>query len=191
MMFGIALSALLILLVIVVAAAFLLSRWPRGRALRFGRRPRKRHAVVRILCGLLGVAILTAVGLRTRSVALQGYEAHDLGAHLTLHVPASPSPRLPEPKGPFEEVEVAEARLLLHLVLADFSTGILRPLHVEEFEVEWPRDRGRHFRCHYGHHCLSFSHEFAITRLYVQCRDAKGAPSVSGEGYHHDGYDSN
>ncbi len=135
----------LLILPAVVAVAIALWLGRRG-ILRRGRRPRPRHIVVRVVCGILGAAILGAIAVGTWREVQRCYPAEEPAEPLTVRVPTLPPPG---PTGTLkinERAEIEKARLLFTFVVAEFEAGELRPVAVGQQEVRWPEDRNRDFR---------------------------------------------
>lgn len=140
---GIAAWPIVVLLVIVVTAVVVGLVVARGVARPRGRQPRKRHLVVRIICGALATLILGAVGVGTWQTVRGCYPAADPAASPpppTLATPTMPvaPPEIPAGK---RRVELESVRLLHQLVLVDLTHGAPRVVHVGERELLWPRDR--------------------------------------------------
>ncbi len=146
-----------------------------------GRLPRKRHAAIRILCGSLGGAILVAVALGTWLEVRSHYAEHVLGETITVHVPARPAPPLPVVPEGEREVEIDKARLLMHVVVVDCSLSELnpryypspdsepsafQPVRADEFEINWPEDRGRTCKKNFKLNRFKVKYNFRIQSLY-------------------------
>jgi len=132
--------ALIVLLALVVALAVRFGR--RGPSLG-GRRPRPRHIVVRIVCGVLGAIILVAIGVGTSQEVRRCYAGEGPPKPLTLRVPTLPPPELPTPAGGDREAEVKEARLLVSFLAVEVGAGEPRPVGAWQLEVRLPQDKGR------------------------------------------------
>lgn len=104
------------------------------------RRERRRPAVIRGLCAILGIGILAAVGFRTIGTASAIYTQIEKEAGLRIRVPSRPPPPLPA-----TEAGVGQVRFLFVLLFVDGSYGRLRPVFADSFEIRWPEDRGRPF----------------------------------------------
>jgi len=176
---GIAAWPLLVLVLIIVAVAVVASRFAFGPSLARGRRPRKRHLVVRIVCGLLGALILVAVAAGTWQEVQRCYAAEEPGPALTVRVPTLPPPAPPATLKPSGNVEIEKARLHFTFVVAECEAGELRPVAVGQQEVRWPEDRGRHFRREFevGHDSLSFG--FDLHSLHWSTSSTGGAEQAA------------
>jgi hypothetical protein len=133
----------LILLAFVIAffaLAWRTRRWASAPA----RGPQPRHLVTRIVCGTLGAAILVAVAVGTWTAARQNY-AEPAAGGVVIRVPTQEPPALRAPKPGYRE-EADDARFLFHLVVGEPAPDGFTPVHVEEFDVRWPRDKDRQFQ---------------------------------------------
>ena len=137
---GIALAPILVLLLIVAAVIVVIVVAARGFGRVRMRQPRKRHLVVRIICGALGALILGAVGVGTWQTVRDCYPAVEAPAMLTL---AMPTTVVVPPEIPAGEhgVDLESARLLHQLVIVDLAQGTPRVAHVGEQELLWSRGR--------------------------------------------------
>ncbi|HUT34273.1 MAG TPA: hypothetical protein VNE39_12380 [Planctomycetota bacterium] len=148
MIFGIRLDGLLILLALWFAA-FCLWRWARRR-MRDGRRaarprePRKHPRGLRMAAGLLGLLILAAVGLTSVHEVRRCYARADIRREATVRVPTRPA-SLPEVRGPAYFAEIPDGRILFSVLFADCWEGVLRPLGLREYVIEWPEEKDRDF----------------------------------------------
>jgi len=111
------------------------------------RRRALRPVRLRLACGILAAALLGTLAMGTWRAAGAIYrEPWPAGVGM-LHMPTLPPPPFPIAEGPDGTVE-ARVRLLLHVVVVPQSFGLEpRPRLVREFDVEWPRDRGRELEC--------------------------------------------
>jgi hypothetical protein len=134
---------LLVLIAAAVAAVVAVARRGRGRGglpgIAHGRKPSRRHIVTRIICGVLGAGILVAVGIGTWADVRGAYALGEAAETLKLHLPTGPAPELPKLKDGQAEVELKDARFLIHFVFTEHG----RPVHSDEMELRWPQDRGR------------------------------------------------
>ncbi len=118
----------------------------RGRRLGHvvGRTAYPRHIVTRIVCGTLGAAILIAIGIGSWLSANRCYAPVSPDG-VKISVPTQDPPPLPAAK-PGYRTEVAKARLLYHLVIGETAPDGFHPVHAEEIDIRWPRDKGRHLQ---------------------------------------------
>jgi len=171
--FAVGPAELIILVAVVVLVAFKLS----GRGLALRRRPRKRHLVVRIVCGAVAAIILVAITVGTWNDVRRCYATDDLGKKLTVRVPSKPAPALPVPAEQYGRTEVEKARFLFHVVVADFAAGAARPVHVEEHEVRWPRDKMQVLERRFRFEDFEAHYTLVLPTLYVR-RGSEGEPPV-------------
>ena len=108
-----------------------------------GRSPQPRHLVVRIVCGVLGVIILVAIGVGTSQEVRRCYASEEPPKPLTLRVPTLPPPDLPTPPQGGREVEVKEARLLASFLAVEVGAGEPRSVGAWQIDIRLPRDKGR------------------------------------------------
>ena len=129
------------------------------------RQPCKRHIVTRIICGMLGVAILVAVGFGTWSEAQSGYETGLARTLPSIHLPTREVPALPIPTTDNPRPEVESARLLMHLVVVEGPAEAFRPVYAHEFEIQWPADKGLNFTHSFSLEGIMIDYEYAIESL--------------------------
>ena len=156
---------LLLLLIVIAVVAFLAyllrGRWPFSLA----RRPRKRHIVVRVVCGVLGAAILGAIAIGTWHEVQRCYAAEEPAPALTVRVPTLPPPAPPATFRPDGTAEIEKARLLFTFVVAEFEAGELRPVAAGQQEVRWPEEWGRRFQKEFEVGDSSFCFGLQVTSL--------------------------
>lgn len=112
----------------------------KGVVLGGSRRPRNRHAITRVICGLIGVGILVALAIGTSNHVDAIYAAGESAEKITLRLPAeATSSREPNEEG--GDSEKQNTRALVHFVFAERTAAGYVPMHAEEIEVDWPRDR--------------------------------------------------
>jgi hypothetical protein len=140
MMSVILIPTILILVIIGIAILF---RYNGGGFIvpAYSRRPRRRHIIVRIICGVLGVLILAALGVGTLRNARGVYASAAEAEKINFHLPTKPSPELPKPKDLDEALPIKKARLLTHFIFISDN----KPIHAEEMEIRLPEDSGRKF----------------------------------------------
>jgi len=174
---------LIILAALVVAVALWLSR--RG-VLHLGRRPRPRHIVVRIVCGVLGVAILAAIAVGTWREVQRCYVPAEPAPTLTVRVPALPPPAPPTTFKPDGTAEIEKARLLFTFVVAEYEAGELRPVAAGQQEVHWPEDLVRRFQKEFevGNGSFLFGLQFDSLRWIRSSREGADQAVVRCTGSH-------
>ncbi len=127
---------LVFFLVAFVVLAVILRR-ARLPGLAPGRRPRPRHRIVRIVCGVLGGGILVAVAIGTIVEVKRCYEPYAPVPAPTVRVPTKPAPtptaRMPEHMLTWPVLE--ETRFILNLVVLDPSGGEPRVVAARPFDL--------------------------------------------------------
>ncbi len=182
---SIAIGPILLLVLIGVLAVALLATRRSGLWMAPGRRPRKRHIVTRIICAALGALILGAVAVGTWQDVRRCYEPGEKAEVLTVHVPARPAPSLPAPLAGEFGAEIERARLLVHFMVVDVSSGRFRPLHIEEDEIKWPEDRGRTYGTSFELDAIKVEYGFSIDALRARRAEPGKPPFLEPRGNMH------
>lgn len=135
----------------VLAVLWLVFRRGTGRISR-SRAPRPWHPAVRIVCGVLGIGLLIALGVGTWREVRGVYGESLQTPQPALHLPAKPSPALPTPTqalapGGARISPLSEARVLFHMVLLQRAY----PIHAEELDVRFPEDAGKKLERSFEH----------------------------------------
>ena len=181
----IAIAPIGLMVLLVILAVFVVLKSGRGIMWTApGRRPRKRHIVTRIICGVLGVLILGAIGIGTWQEVRHIYEpAEDFEAR-TVSVPTMPAPPLPEPAEGRWWHKVERARLLLHFVTVDASSGRFRPVHVDEHEVRWPEDGAQEYGTRFELYGMKLDYGVSLDKIQAVRMD-QGEPLALELYFHH------
>jgi len=103
----------------------------------------KRRIVTRVICGVLGILILAAAAVGTRQEVLRSYAEAAEAANIPVRVASLPRPDFPGIPDAGSAVPVDSCRFLLKFLVGDQTLGVIRPVQVKEFELQWPKDRGR------------------------------------------------
>ncbi len=142
---GVSLLGVSLLLVAVLIAWAVLAKG--GVVLARRRAAPTRHPgrwlALRIVCAAAGVGLLAAVGLVTRSAAYGVYADRETSAHLRVHVPAE---AVDAALAGAADLDEAEAKYLVHFIVAEFDAAGVAPLAVEEFQINWPADKRKFFK---------------------------------------------
>jgi len=154
------------LLILLVGALVVLLMRGSAKPSAAGPRPRRRHVVIRIVCGALAALILVAIGVGTWQDVRACYPEDEGAAPLLVHVPAR------EPASPAIHYEDGrpvglKAKVLLHVVVADTSGAGLRPLHAEELVLAWPDEKGKRFRTEVEVAGTRITHSAAIQDVQI------------------------
>ncbi|MCX7806602.1 MAG: hypothetical protein N3A38_15670 [Planctomycetota bacterium] len=128
---------------VLIAALVVVVRLLRREAIPSrSRAPRPRHIAARIVCGILGIGVLVALGVGTLMEARDGlYSVLESADHIKVRVPAQQPPEPPEGLDSGEAAPLNRARVLMHAV---FIKGEY-PIHAEEIDIRLPEDAGRIF----------------------------------------------
>jgi hypothetical protein len=130
---GLAFWSILILAILILGIVLIvvLFRRSTGNTVVPGRsrRPRPRPVIVRIICGLIGIGILVALGIRSLREAP--------GVHASFHFPTKSSPNWARPTD--DTISVERTRWLFQFIF--FNNNF--PVHAEEVEIRLPEDSGR------------------------------------------------
>jgi len=166
---------LLPLFVVAILIVVITGSLRRGLPKRAGRsQPRRRHIAVRIICGVFGAGLLIAVGVGTWLDVRGVYGSASPAHQVMLSLPAKPPGPLPQPGGKKREVTLPKARMLIHFVFLERG----QPVHAEELDVRWPRDRGRSFQLSGTWRNVEYEISFHPSPLVVS--NWNGKPEVGG-----------
>jgi hypothetical protein len=141
------------------------------------RAPRPWHPAVRIVCGVLGIGLLIALGVGTwREVrGVYGYDTSRLTPQSDLHLPAKPPPALPAPTQPLvpgpggtaSSYPLREARVLYHLILRQGAY----PIHAEELDVRFPEDAGKELVRKFEYAGVEYHATMMLTSIMAHCSE--------------------
>ena len=147
-----------------------------------GRRPRPRHVAVRIVCGVLGVGILVTVAIGTVREVKRCYAPFESPSRTAaVRLPTlSPPPVEANFRGAKETMQ--KMRFLATIVAVDFATGSPMPLAAQQFEIQWPKDRGREYMVSLDAGDLSFEGAFSMGHLLAVREDRSPEPEVKPSG---------
>jgi hypothetical protein len=157
----------LIPVVAVAVIVFLIVRATRGSgAFRdlATRRPRRRRLVTRIVCGSLGGLILLAITIGTFREVGRVYATDEKAAGLTLRAPTK-ALELPERPAGRRSDELEHARVLFAVVIAEQRGGEWVPVHVAEYELRLPEDRGVPLAGRMDVHGRTVNYEFRVDKV--------------------------
>jgi hypothetical protein len=126
-------------------------------------RLRPRHLVVRIVCGVVGLGLLAAMGWYTIRDTQECYSSDEARRSLTVQVPAKPAPALPK-----SFVDYKEGRTLIHFVFVDDTTKIPLVVYAKAFVVNWPKDKEKTFTDHFTAGTLKVKYNFSVDVMYPQ-----------------------
>lgn len=165
---------LISILLLGLAVLWLVFRRRPGRISR-SRAPRPWHPAVRIVCGVLGIGLLFALGVGTwREVrGGYGYDTSRQTPQSALHLPAKPPPALPTPTQPLapgpggaaSSYPLREARVLYHLILRQGDY----PIHAEELDVRFPEDAGKKLDRNFEYGGVEYRATMMLTSITAHC----------------------
>jgi hypothetical protein len=101
------------------------------------RAPRPRHWMVRLACCLAAPCLLVLVGIGTWRTVTAAYMPLQPTAPLMIRAPLRPVPPVPA------DLNLAELRYLLDVIVAEHRPDGWHPFHVESLAFNWPEQRGR------------------------------------------------
>ena len=168
------------IVVVILLATMVLAFRFRGRwFIPLRRRAKKRHLVTRLVCGLLGLGIIVAVGVGTWQT-VRGAYAPPAGEGIKVLAGTLPPP-LPVPPRRGREQDIPNARVLVTFLIVDRAAEQCRAVHAEQFDVRLPADQGRKYEAAFKFPHLRGYHRFSIGRVFAMRSDGDDG-EVSYEG---------
>ncbi len=128
-----------------------------------GYRPRPRHWIMRMICGVIGLGLLAGMGWCTIRNAREGFSLNEAGRSLTIQVPANPAPILPA-----SFVDYKQGRALIHFVFVDDTIEPAVPVYAKAFAVNWPGEKDKQFADEFTAGTLKIKYSFSVDVMQPQ-----------------------